>query len=841
MLRRSCWFSVPILLAGAVANGAGAVTAVVESRVAASTDDAEQRVGSTSVSLTSSDLELGTDGSAQTVGMRFVGLAIPPGVPIVDAWLQFQVDEANLDAAAAALTIRAQAADDAPAFSATANNVAGRATTAASASWAPPPWTTVGAAGPDQRATGLAPLIQEVVNRPGWQSGRALVLLVTGSGQRTAEAFDGSSSGAPLLHVVYDATGIDFPPSVTLSAPGDHAMASAGASVSFAASASDPEQGDVSASLRWVSNRDGQIGTGASFARANLSTGIHTITATANDAGGRTGSLTFQLEVASGRFVLVGAGDISECTSSGDSQTEALLGQTFGGVFTLGDNAYPDGSAADYQNCYGPTWGKHKARTRPAAGNHEWETANAAGHFGYFGAAAGSAAQPWYAYDAGSWRVIVLDSDCNHVGGCTRGSAQGSWLQAELTANPRDCTLAMWHHPRFSSGLQGDQGATVDLWQLLYEAGADLVLSGHDHMYERFAAQSPAGLAEPARGIRQFVVGTGGAGVNNPTLLRPNSEVSNGSTYGVLKLTLRPGAYDWQFLPVAGGSFSDSGSASCVAGGPVNGLPSVNITNPTDGAGFPANTAVGFAATAVDPEQGNLAANLAWTSDRDGPIGAGPSFTTSALSPGSHRITARVSDAAGGVGQDQVDINLVTAGTLTTQRRIDVGADDVEERVSDGRMTLDSSDLELIYDKRDQLVGLRFTGVAVPRGVRLLDAYLQFKVDEVSIGATTLTVQAEASDDAAPFASTVRSVSLRPRTAAAVSWTPNPWPTVRAVGLDQRSPSLVSVVQPVIDRAGWASGNDLALIITGAGARVAEAFEGDAAGAPLLVIEYDVP
>jgi hypothetical protein len=324
-------------------------------------------------------------------------------------------------------------------------------------------------------------------------------------------------------------------------------------------------------------------------------------------------------------------------------------------------------------------------------------------------------------------------------------------------------------------------------------------------------------------------------------VLRPNSQVSNGSTYGVLKLTLRPGAYDWQFLPVAGGSFSDSGTASCVAGGPVNGLPRVDITSPTNGAAFPANTAVGFAATAVDDEEGNLAANLAWSSDRDGPVGAGPSFTTSALSPGAHRITARVTDALGGVGQDQVDISLVTAGSITTQRRIDVGTDDAEERVSDGRITLDSSDLELIYDKRDQVVGLRFTGVAVPRGVRLLDAYLQFKVDEVSIAAATLSVQAEASDDAAPFAATARSVSLRPRTGTAVSWTPSPWPTVRAVGLDQRSPSLVSVIQPVIDRAGWASGNDLALIITGAGARVAESFEGDAAGAPLLVIEYDVP
>jgi hypothetical protein len=840
MLCRSCWFAVlSILLIGAVPRGAQAVTAVVESRVSASSEDAEQKVGSTSVSLTSSDLELVTDGLPQTVGMRFAGLALPPGVPIVDAWLQFTVDEAQSEVTA--LTIRAQAADDAPTFSTAANNVAGRATTAASVGWAPLPWSTVGAAGADQRVNGLAPVIQEVVNRPGWQSGHALALLVTGSGHRTAVAFDGTSTGAPLLHVVWDATGYDFPPNVTITTPGDHAMFTAGSAVTFSATATDPEQGNVSASLSWFSNRNGSIGSGASFTVSNLVTGVHTITATASDAAGHTGSATFQIEIASGRFVLVGAGDIASCSRTTDTATDAVVAQQFGTVIVLGDNAYPDGSAADYQNCYGPTWGRERARTRPATGNHEYGTANAAGYFGYFGAAAGNPGQGWYAYDADSWRVIVLNSNCSDVGGCTRSSAQGLWLQAELAAHPRACTVAMWHHPRFSSGALGDKGATVDLWQLLYEAGADLVLSGHDHQYERFAAQSPAGLAEPTRGIRQFIVGTGGDGVGGLGVPKPNSEISNASSYGAIKLTLRPGAYDWQFLPAVGSSFTDAGTASCVAAGPVNGLPQVHITSPANGSGFPANSAVSFAATAVDPEQGNLAANLTWSSDRDGPIGTGPSFTSSALSAGTHSITARVTDAAGGVGQDQVNISLVTAGSITTQGRVGASVDDAEERVSDGRMSLTSSDLELINDSTDQLVGVRFAGVAVPHGARILDAYVQFKVDEVSIGATTLALQAEASDDAAAFTSTARSVSLRPRGSAAVSWTPNPWPTVGAIGLDQRTPSLVSLIQPVVDRAGWSSGNSLVLIITGSGARVAKSFDGDAAGAPLLVIEYTLP
>ena len=212
------------------------------------------------------------------------------------------------------------------------------------------------------------------MNRPGWNSGNALVLLVTGSGARIAEAFDGSPSGAPLLHVAVDAPGTDFPPSLTQLRPGDHAMFSVGQSVSFGATASDPESGDVTSSLTWTSSRDGPIGSGGSFARSNLSAGIHTITATAHDAGGQTASASFAIQIVSGYHVLVGAGDISECTSDHDAETAAVLDQTFGTVVTLGDNVYPNGTLAGFQTCYGPTWGRHKARTRPSLGNHDLET-----------------------------------------------------------------------------------------------------------------------------------------------------------------------------------------------------------------------------------------------------------------------------------------------------------------------------------------------------------------------------------------------------------------------------------------------------------------------------------
>lgn len=831
-----------LLLAAVVLFGtaAHAATVTVEARVSASSDDAEQKVGSTSTSLTSSDLELVTDGSTiQTVGMRFTGLAIPPRVPIVAAWVQFQVDEISTDVAS--LTLRGQAADDAPTFTSAANDVSSRPLTAASVGWAPAAWPTIDVAGPDQRTPALAPVIQEVVNRPGWESGHALVLVVTGSGRRTAKAFDGSTSGAPLLHVEYDATGIDQAPSVTLTTPGDHAMFSAGDAIVFSGSASDPEDGGLTASLAWSSNRDGPIGFGGAFTTSSLSVGVHTVTAKVTDSHGHLVSSSRQIEIASGRHVLVGAGDIASCTRSSDDATAALLDNVFGTVITLGDNAYPHGAALDFQNCYGPGWGRHRARTRPATGNHEYETAGAAGYFGYFGAAAGNPANGLYSYDVAGWHVVVLNSECSKIGGCTRTSPQGQWLAADLAAHPTTCTLAIMHKPRFSSGSIGDNIDMADLWQILYEAGADVVLSGHDHGYERFDPQSPTGVADP-KGLRLLIVGTGGNGLGAVTSTKPNSVIANGATYGVLKLTLWPASYDWQFLPVPGSSFSDSGSAACVSAAAPNGIPSVTISAPANGASFPVNTAIQFTGSASDPEDGNLTGALVWSSDRDGTIGLGGSFVTSALSAGTHVITARATDSAGGIGQSQRSITLTVAGTGSFQGRVAASADDVEERVLDGHVSLGSSDLELVTDGTAvQTVGMRFTGVSVPHGASILSASLQFKVDEASTAATSLTLQAEAADNAAPFTNATHGVSGRARTTASVVWSPPGWPTVGAQGADQRSPNLAGVIQQVVDRPGWVSGNSLVLVVTGSGKRVAKSFDGEAAGAPLLVIDYATP
>lgn len=265
----------------------------------------------------------------------------------------------------------------------------------------------------------------------------------------------------------------------------------------------------------------------------------------------------------SGGIVFVGAGDIADCSTVRDEQTAQLLDNIPGTVFTAGDNAYPRGTTSDFNNCYEPTWGRHKARTRPVLGDNDYDTSGASGYFTYFGAAAGDPTKGYYSYDLGGWHIIALNSECSEVGGCDPDSPQGQWLQADLAANQKACILAIHHEPLFSSN--GGDDDLQDFWEPLYAAGADIVISGHRHNYERFARQNPSGAADPELGIRQFVVGTGGAKLSSfnggPA---PNSEVRNDSTHGVLKLTLFPDRYEWEFIPIAGQSFTDSGSAPCV-------------------------------------------------------------------------------------------------------------------------------------------------------------------------------------------------------------------------------------------------------------------------------------
>jgi hypothetical protein len=279
--------------------------------------------------------------------------------------------------------------------------------------------------------------------------------------------------------------------------------------------------------------------------------------------GGRPPS-TLAAPPADQTVTLVGAGDIADCKDlSGAEATAKLLDKTPGTVMAVGDLAYPDGSKENFQ-CYDQTWGRVKSRTRPSPGNHEFHSAGATPYFDYFRAAAGDPKTGYYSYELGTWHIIVLNSECKDVGGCEAGSPQEKWLRADLAAHPVACTLAYWHKPLFSSGGAHGNDLTVQpLWQALYEANADVIINGHDHDYERFAPQTPDGAADSARGIREFVVGTGGKSHRPFGEAKPNSEVRDATAFGVLKLTLKPKGYDWQFIPEAGKSFTDSGSGTC--------------------------------------------------------------------------------------------------------------------------------------------------------------------------------------------------------------------------------------------------------------------------------------
>lgn len=338
--------------------------------------------------------------------------------------------------------------------------------------------------------------------------------------------------------------------------------------------------------------------------------------------------------------VLVGAGNIARCFSVTDEATASLLDGIGGTVFTTGNHAYNHGSAANFANCYSPSWGRHKARTRPAPGERDYATSGAAGYFGYFGANAGDPARGYYAYTVGAWRVIVLNSNIAR----DDASAQLDWLRDELAAASQICTAAIWHHPRFTSALGRSTDQSVrPFWDALYEAGADLILNGRDGAYERFAPMRPDGTADAALGIRQFTIGTGGAALLPLALSpHPNSQARNALVHGVLKLTLNPDSYAWQFVPVVGGLYSDSGSGACHhgPGGPPNQAPIADAGGPYASQG----TVTFDGSGSTDPDGDTLA--YAWEFG-DGATGTGVAPTHTYTASGSYSVRLVVTDARG--------------------------------------------------------------------------------------------------------------------------------------------------------------------------------------------------
>lgn len=262
---------------------------------------------------------------------------------------------------------------------------------------------------------------------------------------------------------------------------------------------------------------------------------------------------------------VVAAGDLADCRhvtpeASGAAQTAALVVDTDVAVLTIGDNTYPVGAHAEFADCFDPTWGRFGSRLRPSPGNHDYQTPGAAGYYGYFGSRAGPGQRGYYSYELAGWHIISLNSAVD----AKAGSAQHRWLMDDLDASSAAlCTLVVWHHPVFSSGPHGNDTRMSDALAAVHAAGAEILLVGHDHVYERLEPHDAAGEADRRRGVRSFTVGTGGAPLYEFKAPHPRSEVRDASSHGVLRLTLGNGAYRWEFLPVGGGPARDSGEASC--------------------------------------------------------------------------------------------------------------------------------------------------------------------------------------------------------------------------------------------------------------------------------------
>jgi glucose/arabinose dehydrogenase len=404
--------------------------------------------------------------------------------------------------------------------------------------------------------------------------------------------------------------------------------------------------------------------------------------------------------------VLVGAGQNARCDQGFDEATAQLLDGIAGTVFTTGDIVHASGSLSDFEDCYGPSWGRHLARTRPAPGDLEYRIEGAAGYFSYFGAAAGDPETGgYYSYDLGAWHIVVLNSNID----MTASSPQVQWLIEDLANTAQPCVLAYWHHPRFSSYSTAVRGAVKPFWDALYAAQADVVLNGHYRLYERFAPQTPAGAADPERGIRQFTVGTGGHGVNSFGSPRPNSEVRKSGTYGVLKLTLESTSYSWDFVPIASQTFTDTGAGTChgrPGGSPPNQRPTAAITEPVSGTLYQGGDVITYSGSASDPEDGTVPPErLTWWADFHHDTHTHPFLPVTTGSEGGTVTIPTVGEISSNVWYRFYLVATDAEGRADTVFR------DVQPRTATLTVTTEPAGLQVTLDGQPHSTPLTVTGV----------------------------------------------------------------------------------------------------------------------------------
>lgn len=260
--------------------------------------------------------------------------------------------------------------------------------------------------------------------------------------------------------------------------------------------------------------------------------------------------------------ILLGAGDISICGQKGDDETALLLEVENGEIFTAGDNSNEDGFMYQYQKCFEPSWGRLMNRLHPVPGNHDYYGDDGKSYYEYFGERAGPPGKGYYSYDLGAWHIVALNSNCDYVS-CRPDSAQLKWLREDLEANKTQCTLAYWHDPMVGSALHDYYYGVLPFWEALYDYGAEIIVNGHNHIFEVFSPQNPELKPDLENGIAQFIVGTGGASHYSFTDIKPNSIIRDNTSFGIIKFKLFENQYEWEFIPVAEGDFTSTGSGLC--------------------------------------------------------------------------------------------------------------------------------------------------------------------------------------------------------------------------------------------------------------------------------------
>jgi parallel beta-helix repeat protein len=645
---------------------------IFEVRVAADSDDAEESA-SGGLDLTSSDLELVYAGSNQIVGMRFIGVGIPQGATIAGAYILFQVDETP--SGPTDLIIQCENVDNAATFVNTSGNISSRPRTEAAVPWAPAPWPTVGEAGLDQRTPDIASVIQEIVSRPGWTSGNSLVVIITGTGERVAESYDGVAAAAPLLHVEY--------------------------------------------TIGPVVNQAPAVAAGSDAMIALPDSAVLDGTVTDDGLPNPPGMLTTTWSQVSGPGVVTfGDGSAVDTTASFSTEGTYVLRLTADdGELNAGDEV--------------------TITVNPQPGNQA------------------------PVVNAGADQNVTLS-----IGASLNGTVSDDGLP-----NPPDAVTITWSQVSGPGVVTFGDASVVDTSASFSTEGAyvlrltadDSELSASDEVTITVSSQPDNQAPIVNAGADQTVMLTAGAALNGTVSDDglPNPPGTCSTTWSQMS---GPGTV----------TFADAGAEDTAA----------------------TFSSAGTYVLQLEADDGALASN--------------------------NVVTIIVTETGGG---DTIEV------------RVAAGSDDAEEQTS-GSVGLGSSDLELVLESSDQTVGMRFNGLGIPQGANIASAYVQFQVDETNSEATSLTIQAEAVDNAATFTTVSKNISSRPRTEAAVQWAPVPWTTVGETGPDQRTPDIAAVVQEVVNRQGWGAGNSLVFIITGTGKRVADSYNGSATAAPLLHVEY---